>query len=204
MTDEQPSPEDLGRSYAEMLGEGGWEAEVPEAPPLPETEPKVPPAPLRILEALLFVGGPPLTSARVCQVIRGMTTEQPGKPKYFDLDGKLNDTRCIRVASTNASLFAYVADGRNGLRVGDISSGNFKEKYTALVEKHKQLLAFHNYQYNLAELEPAWMEAIEALKDLTHIDSEYFVNNALKSGKKVLAEGAQGSMLDIDFGNLIA
>lgn len=76
MTDEQPSPEDLGRSYAEMLGEGGWEAEVPEAPPLPETEPKVPPAPLRILEALLFVGGPPLTSARVCQVIRGMTTEQ--------------------------------------------------------------------------------------------------------------------------------
>ncbi len=90
--------------------------------------------------------------------------------------------------------------GRNGLRVGDITSANFKEKYNTLVEKHKQLLAFHNFEYNLTELEPTWFEAIEGLKQLTHIDSEYFVNKALKSGKKVLAEGAQGSMLDIDFG----
>src|SRR6185369_10786382 len=88
--------------------------------------------------------------------------------------------------------------GRNGLRVGDITSPNFKDKYNALVEKHKQLLAFHNYQYNLNELEPVWLEAIEALKELTLIDSEYFINEALKSGKKVLAEGAQGSLLDID------
>jgi adenylosuccinate synthase len=90
--------------------------------------------------------------------------------------------------------------GRNGLRVGDITSGKFKEKYQALVEKHKQLLAFYNYEYNLSEVEPTWLEAIESLKQLTHIDSEYFVNQALKAGKKVLAEGAQGSMLDIDFG----
>src|SRR4051812_8183845 len=79
--------------------------------------------------------------------------------------------------------------GRNGLRVGDIVNPNFKEKYNTLVEKHKQLLAFHNFEYNLTELEPAWMEAIETLKNLTHIDSEYFVNKALQSGKKVLAEG---------------
>jgi len=90
--------------------------------------------------------------------------------------------------------------GRNGLRVGDITSGNFKEKYNALVEKHKQILAFHNYEYNLAELEPTWFEAIDVLKQLTLIDSEYFINQALQSGKKVLAEGAQGSLLDIDFG----
>jgi adenylosuccinate synthase len=90
--------------------------------------------------------------------------------------------------------------GRNGLRVGDITSTNFKEKYKALTEKHKQILAFHNYEYNLAELEPTWFEAIDALKQLTLIDSEYFVNQALQSGKKVLAEGAQGSLLDIDFG----
>ncbi len=90
--------------------------------------------------------------------------------------------------------------GRNGIRVGDITLGNFKERYTALVEKHKQLLAFHQYEYNLNELEPAWFEAIEALKQLTLIDSEYYVNEALKAGKKILAEGAQGSMLDIDFG----
>lgn len=90
--------------------------------------------------------------------------------------------------------------GRNGLRVGDITSAKFEEKYRALVEKHKQLLAFYHYEYNLAELEPAWREAIDMLRGLTHIDSEYYVNRALKEGKKVLAEGAQGSMLDIDFG----
>ncbi len=90
--------------------------------------------------------------------------------------------------------------GRNGIRVGDITLGNFKERYNALVEKHKQLLAFHQYEYNLSELEPVWFEAIEALKQLTLIDSEYYVNEALKTGKKILAEGAQGSMLDIDFG----
>jgi len=90
--------------------------------------------------------------------------------------------------------------GRNGLRVGDITSTNFKEKYNSLVEKHKQLLAFHNYEYNLGELEPAWFQAIDELKQLTLIDSEYYINQALKAGKKVLAEGAQGSMLDIDFG----
>lgn len=90
--------------------------------------------------------------------------------------------------------------GRNGIRVGDITLSNFKERYTALVEKHKQLLAFHQYEYNLGELEPIWFEAIESLKQLTLIDSEYYVNEALKSGKKILAEGAQGSMLDIDFG----
>ena len=90
--------------------------------------------------------------------------------------------------------------GRNGIRVGDITSPDFKEKYNSLVEKHKQLLAFHNFEYNLNELEPTWFNAIDELKQLTHIDSEYYINNALQNGKKVLAEGAQGSMLDIDFG----
>ncbi len=91
--------------------------------------------------------------------------------------------------------------GRNGLRVGDVERHDFKEKYNALVEKHKQLLSFHNYEYNLAELEPAWFEGIEALKQLQLIESEHYLNNALAAGKKVLAEGAQGSLLDIDFGS---
>jgi adenylosuccinate synthase len=90
--------------------------------------------------------------------------------------------------------------GRNGIRVGDITSANFKEKYTSLVEKHKQLLAFYNFEYNLNELEPTWFNAIDELKQLTLIDSEYYINQALQNGKKVLAEGAQGSMLDVDFG----
>ncbi len=91
--------------------------------------------------------------------------------------------------------------GRNGLRVGDIDSPNFKAKYDALVEKHKQLLTFYNYEYNIAEFEPAWFEGIEVLKSLERIESEHYINDALKNNKAILAEGAQGSLLDIDFGS---
>src|ERR1041385_911222 len=91
--------------------------------------------------------------------------------------------------------------GRNGLRIGDIETKEFKEKYNTLVEKHKQLLAYHNFEYNLGELEPAWFAAIEQLKQLQFVDTEHYVNNAIKGGKKILAEGAQGSLLDIDFGS---
>ncbi|MFY9311494.1 MAG: adenylosuccinate synthase [Bacteroidia bacterium] len=91
--------------------------------------------------------------------------------------------------------------GRNGLRVGDIDRPDFKDKYNALVEKHKQLLAFHNYEFNLAELEPAWFEGIEVLKSLKHVESEHYIDDALKANKAILAEGAQGSLLDIDFGS---
>ena len=91
--------------------------------------------------------------------------------------------------------------GRNGLRIGDINSENFKEKYNALVEKHKQLLNFHNFQYNLPELEPEWFKAIEALKAFQQIESEHYINDAFNDNKAILAEGAQGSLLDIDFGS---
>lgn len=92
--------------------------------------------------------------------------------------------------------------GRNGLRVGDIFSPKFKEKYQALVDKHTGMLKhFDGFEYNLSELEPAFFEGIELLRTLTCIDSELFINQQLKAGKKVLAEGAQGTMLDIDFGS---
>lgn len=91
--------------------------------------------------------------------------------------------------------------GRNGLRVGDIDSPDFKAKYNALVEKHKQLLAFHNFEYHLEELEPAWFEGIEVLKSLKRVESEHYIDEALKNNKAILAEGAQGSLLDIDFGS---
>lgn len=91
--------------------------------------------------------------------------------------------------------------GRNGLRIGDIETNEFKDKYNALVEKHKQLLSYHNFEYNLQELEPTWFEAIEYLKQLQFIDTEHYINDAMKKGKRVLAEGAQGSLLDIDFGS---
>ncbi|MBL7921056.1 MAG: adenylosuccinate synthase [Bacteroidia bacterium] len=91
--------------------------------------------------------------------------------------------------------------GRNGLRIGDIETNEFKEKYDTLVEKHKQLLSFYNFEYNLAELEPDWFAAIEALKELQFVETEHYLNTAMNSGKRVLAEGAQGSLLDIDFGS---
>jgi adenylosuccinate synthase len=91
--------------------------------------------------------------------------------------------------------------GRNGLRIGDIETNEFREKYDALVEKHKQLLQHHNFEYNLAELEPAWFEAIDAIKHLPFIETEHYLNKAMQEGKKVLCEGAQGSLLDIDFGS---
>ncbi len=91
--------------------------------------------------------------------------------------------------------------GRNGLRIGDIETKEFKGKYQSLVEKHKQLLHYHRFEYNLAELEPAWFEAVEFLKQLQFEDTEHYLNEALKSRKKILAEGAQGSLLDIDFGS---
>lgn len=91
--------------------------------------------------------------------------------------------------------------GRNGLRVGDIFSPNFEAKYNALVDKHKDMLnRYPEFEYDLSELEGPWLQAISELKELTAIDSEQFLNDALKKGKKILAEGAQGTMLDIDFG----
>jgi len=91
--------------------------------------------------------------------------------------------------------------GRNGLRVGDIFSPDFKTKYTSLVEKHKKLLDFHKYEYDLATLEGDWFAGIEFIKGFNIIDSEHFINEQLEAGKKVLAEGAQGTLLDIDFGS---
>jgi adenylosuccinate synthase len=91
--------------------------------------------------------------------------------------------------------------GRNGLRVGDVLDPNFKQKYQQLVEKHSNILQFLQYDYNLAELETAWFEGIELLKSLPIIEGEHFMNKMLKENKSILAEGAQGTLLDIDFGS---
>lgn len=92
--------------------------------------------------------------------------------------------------------------GRNGMRIGDLELSNWKEKYRALANKHEAMIGFYNVdiQYDLAELEADFFKAVEELKTLTFIDSEEYLYQAQKSGKKILAEGAQGSLLDIDFG----
>ena len=90
--------------------------------------------------------------------------------------------------------------GRNGIRVGDLLKPDFKDIYNKLVKKHAELLKFYELEYNLAELEDEFFVGVELIKSLQIIDSEHYINNALKAGKSVLAEGAQGTLLDIDFG----
>lgn len=92
--------------------------------------------------------------------------------------------------------------GRNGIRVGDIELSGWEEKYRALANKHQSMIDFYNVdiQYDLTELESEFFAAVEVLKELTFIDSEEYLHQAQKAGKTILAEGAQGSLLDIDFG----
>ncbi len=92
--------------------------------------------------------------------------------------------------------------GRNGFRVGDLESENWKTKYDQLSQKHKQLISFYNVEldYNLEELENEFFEAIKKLRKIKFIDSEDFLFNSQDENKSILAEGAQGSLLDVDFG----
>ena len=89
---------------------------------------------------------------------------------------------------------------RNGLRVGDVLY-HFEDKYAAAKKKHEAILKALNYRYDITELEKEWFEAIAYLKRFQLINSEHVINNLLEEGKSVLAEGAQGTMLDVDFGS---
>ena len=92
--------------------------------------------------------------------------------------------------------------GRNGIRVGDLELSDWKEKYRHLADKHEAMINFYNVdvQYDLPELEAEFFKAVEVLKSLQFIDSEEYLYQAQQEGKTILAEGAQGSLLDIDFG----
>ncbi|MEL6534793.1 MAG: adenylosuccinate synthase [Bacteroidota bacterium] len=90
---------------------------------------------------------------------------------------------------------------RNGLRVGDILSPHFRDKYDALVARHKVLLNAYDFEYDLAAMEEEWFAAIDYMKTLTLVESEHYINEQIRSSASILAEGAQGSLLDIDFGS---
>jgi adenylosuccinate synthase len=90
--------------------------------------------------------------------------------------------------------------GRNGVRVGDLLH-DFDVKYAAAKAKHEAILKAMNYKYDIRELEAEWLDSLNYLKKFNLIDSEHTINNYLKEGKSILAEGAQGTMLDIDFGS---
>jgi adenylosuccinate synthase len=91
--------------------------------------------------------------------------------------------------------------GRNGLRVGDVLTDSFKDKYSFLVNKHRELLKLYDFSYDLKEAEKEWFEGIELIRAFQVVDSEYMIHDLLAEGKSFLAEGAQGTLLDIDFGS---
>ena len=90
---------------------------------------------------------------------------------------------------------------RNGMRVGDLLSPDFEKIYAAAKARHERILQGLGYEYDITELEKQWFEAVEYLRRFRIIDSEYFVNESLRAGKSILAEGAQGTLLDVDFGS---
>ena len=110
-----------------------------------------------------------------------------------------------KIGSTLKGIGPAYADktGRNGLRVGDLLRSNYKDLYEAHKQRHQQLLQQYppfQLPFNFDEYEKQWFQAVEALRRFPFIDSEEYVNDALKAGTPILAEGAQGSLLDIDFG----
>ncbi len=122
--------------------------------------------------------------------------------RYLDAASEASKGKA-KIGSTLKGIGPTYMDktGRNGLRVGDIESASFREKYQQLKEKHLGLLrGFPPIDFDLEGEEKAWFESLEELRRLQAVDGEYFINGALQEGKRILAEGAQGSMLDIDFG----
>ena len=107
-----------------------------------------------------------------------------------------------KVGTTGKGIGPTYTDkiSRNGLRVGDILE-NFDEKYAAAKARHAEILKNMNYSYDITEMEKTWLEGIEYLKNFRLIDSEQMINDLMDEGKSVLCEGAQGSLLDIDFGS---
>ncbi len=110
----------------------------------------------------------------------------------------------LKIGSTLKGIGPTYMDktGRNGLRIGDLEMSNWKERYKALTQKHLNMLKFYDVEldFDLDTLEKEFSVAVKVLKELTFIDSEEYINQALSDGKSILAEGAQGSLLDIDFG----
>ena len=107
-----------------------------------------------------------------------------------------------KVGTTGKGIGPTYTDkvSRNGLRVGDIIC-NFEEKYAKAKARHEDILKSMNFEYDITELEKEWLEAINYLKDFHLVDSEHEINGLLKAGKSVLCEGAQGTLLDVDFGS---
>ena len=133
-------------------------------------------------------------------------------PSHRLLDAAYENAKGLtKIGSTLKGIGPAYTDrtARNGLRVGDLLNPNFMQKYNQLKNQHLEILKFHKFDYenhqienmSFAEYELQWLSVIENIKKFDLIDSEYYINQALKDNKSILAEGAQGSMLDVDFGS---
>lgn len=108
-----------------------------------------------------------------------------------------------KVGTTGRGIGPTYTDkvARTGVRIGDLLRPDFQQRYEETKAAHERTLKSLNFEYDLAPIEEAWKEGIEYIKQFTFVDSEHFVNNLLREGKSLLCEGAQGTMLDIDFGS---
>jgi len=125
-------------------------------------------------------------------------------PSHKTLDAASEKSKGLtKIGSTLKGIGPTYMDktGRNGLRVGDIIGYDFKQKYDFLKSKHYQLLKQYDFEVPEIYNEDEWFKGIEVLKGFKLIDCEYFVNNAINTNKKILAEGAQGTLLDIEYGS---
>ena len=108
-----------------------------------------------------------------------------------------------KIGSTLKGIGPTYSDkvGRNGLRVGDIFTPDFRERYDTLVSRHREIFEMYHFQEDFSEMEKSWFESVELLKTFKIINSEYEINRYLSGNQSILAEGAQGTLLDIDFGS---
>lgn len=122
--------------------------------------------------------------------------------KHLDAASESNKGK-DKIGSTLKGIGPTYMDktGRNGLRVGDIFNEMFRGRYDFLKSKHDSILKGYDYTYDLEKLEEEWFKGIEFLKTFHLVDAEHLINKYIKEGKTILAEGAQGSLLDIDFGS---
>ncbi len=125
-------------------------------------------------------------------------------PTHRLLDAAYEKAKGVdKIGSTLKGIGPTYTDkiSRQGLRVGDMISPNFQAKYDKLVSIHKAILDVYQFEFDLTEAEKEFFGAVEFMKQFKLVDSEYVVNQALTDGKTILAEGAQGSLLDVDFGS---
>ena len=125
-------------------------------------------------------------------------------PTHRILDAASESSKGVtKIGSTLKGIGPTYMDktGRNGLRIGDIFTSDFKQRYEFLKNKHIDILRQYDFKFDLAEYESEWFMGIETIKEFQVVDSEYMVNAFLSDNKSVLAEGSQGTMLDIDFGS---